>query len=267
MPQRTFFDPALLDFAGSAPLFQGIPDKEKALILREGKFFSYARKDTLFKQDDPITRLYIVCSGAIRIFYQKPGAREIITSVRVAKDSICASGMFDGIGIHRCHGEAIEDSLTLEFSSAWLDKNLSHHPVFLRNVLQELTQRIRLRELEMEQRATLSMEKVLECYLRRTCAFRGYDPRGFELPYSKSLLAGRLGIKQETISRILPRLKNLGITISGKHVAIDDTKNVEPSACEGCSFIKRCPAGQAREKNLSQMDKACSLGAPLAQAS
>jgi len=170
MPQRIMFDPSLLNFAGSAPLFKGMEDNEKGLVLREGRFFSYARKEFLFKEDDPITRLYVVCSGTIRIFHQTPDGREIITSLRTVKDSICASGMFDGVGIHRCHAEAVEDSLVLEFSRAWLDKNLSHHPVFLRNILQELTQRMRLRELETEQKATLSTEKILECYLRRMCA-------------------------------------------------------------------------------------------------
>lgn len=255
MPQRILFDPALGSFVGSAPLFQGMTDNEKGLILREGKFFSYMRKELLFQEDDPITRLYVICSGAIRIFHRTPDGREIITSVRIAKDSICTSGMFDGIGIHRCHAEAMEDTVMLEFSRTWLDKNLSHHPIFLRNILRELTQRMRLRELEIEQKATLGTEKILECYLRRMCNYRGLDPRRFKLPYSKALLASRLGIKQETFSRILPRLKKLGVTILGKYVTIDDSKSAECSACEGCSFMKGCPAGQAWKENVFQVDK------------
>ena len=51
------------------------------------------------------------------------------------------------------------------------------------------------------------------------------DVHGFTLPFKKSLIASRLGMELETLSRALPKLKEHGITVKGSQVVFHDVAN------------------------------------------
>jgi CRP/FNR family transcriptional activator FtrB len=50
-----------------------------------------------------------------------------------------------------------------------------------------------------------------------------------ELPYDKSLLAARLGMSPETLSRDLARLTDLGVTVRGRRLTISDSNTLSLS--------------------------------------
>ena len=47
-------------------------------------------------------------------------------------------------------------------------------------------------------------------------------PCTIELPYDKSLIAGRLGLKPESLSRIFARLRTVGVDVRASDVVVDD---------------------------------------------
>jgi CRP-like cAMP-binding protein len=47
------------------------------------------------------------------------------------------------------------------------------------------------------------------------------------LPYDKVLIAGRLGMKPESLSRAFARLKEKGVRISQNHAAIEDVARLQ----------------------------------------
>lgn len=46
--------------------------------------------------------------------------------------------------------------------------------------------------------------------------------KAFELPFEKVVLAGKLGMKPESLSRAFARLKPFGVNSDKRHVTIDD---------------------------------------------
>ena len=46
------------------------------------------------------------------------------------------------------------------------------------------------------------------------------------LPYDKVLIAGRLGIKPESLSRAFARLRGTGVMVKQNHAAIADVKKL-----------------------------------------
>jgi CRP/FNR family transcriptional activator FtrB len=51
---------------------------------------------------------------------------------------------------------------------------------------------------------------------------RANQPSEIEVPYDKSVLAGRLGMAPETLSRDLARLAALGVAVDGRRLTIKD---------------------------------------------
>ena len=46
------------------------------------------------------------------------------------------------------------------------------------------------------------------------------------LPYEKALIAARLGMKPESFSRAMARLRGLGVYVEGEQVAISDVERL-----------------------------------------
>jgi hypothetical protein len=90
----------------------------------------------------------------------------------------------------------------------------------------------------------MNATQIVACFLQHLCVSHQLDPRGFDLPYSKSLIASRLGMQLESFSRTLPKLRELGIVVSGKHVSFVNVNTAQHYACGACSVAEECPTHQ-----------------------
>ena len=65
------------------------------------------------------------------------------------------------------------------------------------------TDQVHLAELEAEHQANMFAAQLVACFLQRLCVLYDFNPKGFDLPYSKSLIASRLGMNWKcTIGQI-----------------------------------------------------------------
>lgn len=254
MLQRLLFDTTPADFIKNAPLFRGLQDSEKNSLIKMGRPCFCPRKKILFRQGDPVTHFYLINKGTVRLFHETPDGHEITTDIRSAHDTLGITGIYGVTGIHHSHAEAIDDVVALEFPRDWF-QNCAHSAAISQNMLATLTHRITMQKLEAEQRSIMTAAQILACYLQRLCASQKLNPRNFELPYSKSLIATRLGMKLETFSRALAKLREQGIIVKGKNVSIHDLPNVEKNTCAQCSYKESCPAYRSLRETLPALKK------------
>ena len=64
-------------------------------------------------------------------------------------------------------------------------------------------------------------------YLLELWRAQGGPVNHFRLPFQKSLLAGKLGLAPEALSRAFAMLQNTGVSISGRMVQITDAEALE----------------------------------------
>ena len=64
-------------------------------------------------------------------------------------------------------------------------------------------------------------------YLLETWRAQGGPGNPFKLPFQKSLLAGKLGLAPEALSRAFAMLKKTGVSIRGRMVHITDAEALE----------------------------------------
>jgi CRP-like cAMP-binding protein len=52
------------------------------------------------------------------------------------------------------------------------------------------------------------------------------------LPYDKALIAGRLGLKPESLSRAFAKLRPIGVDVRAAHVIVRDPSRLQQLACD-----------------------------------
>jgi CRP-like cAMP-binding protein len=247
------------DYIHNIQLFSGLAETEKEALCKGANVYSYPKKEVLFRQGDPITRFYIICSGAVKLCHATADGHEITNHLRTAGDTMNATAAFTSVGrVHGSNAIMVKDSVILDYSIDWLKQIVEQYPSVAGNLLHALSARAQDLELEVKNQAYMSCQQLLACFLTKTCVSEGLDPRGFRLPYSKSLIASRLRTTQETLSRILPRLKDFGITAESKNVRFDNLQSLETNLCSHCPGAEKCYARKIMQK--------ASLDAPIAAA-
>ena len=222
------------------PLFSGIGETEKSALLKEGKLRHYASKKMLFAQGDRVAHFCIILEGKIQLFRTTRDGQEKTVHLLKSGQTLSESELLSECDTHRTNAVAIENVTLLEFPAAWLKQTARLQEEFALNLLSRVAQQIHLAEVEAEQQATMSAAQLVACFLQRLCVLHDLNPAEFELPYSKTLIASRLGMEPETFSRTLTSLKKNGIQVQGNQVHIDNLAQLNRYACDSCSVSAEC---------------------------
>ena len=59
------------------------------------------------------------------------------------------------------------------------------------------------------------------------------------LPYDKALIAARLGLKPESLSRTFARLRSVGVVVQASHVAVRDAAKLRQIAADERASVCR----------------------------
>lgn len=234
-------------------LFAGLTEQDRDTLIKGGRLRQVPRGHMLFAHGDKVTHFYVIVSGTMQLFRATPEGHEKTIEIAKSGQTMCEDEVMDACHGHRVNGVAVEDSVVLEFPVAWLKETAKKHSVFALNLLSLISSRAHLAEVEAEHQATMSAAQLVACFMQRLCVLYDFNPKGFDLPYSKTLIASRLGMELETFSRTLAKLKEHGITVEGNRVIITDLARVGEYVCGMCSISGECTTHQAMEKKVSNM--------------
>lgn len=110
---------------------------------------------------------------------------------------------------------ALEDSTFCTLSKDHLQQILAEHPEISVRLLADMSQRLQVAEAQLESLGQKSAEQRLIEALR---VYADGRPT-FRLPISKQDLAGQIGLRPETLSRLLRRLQDQGaIEVTGRSI-------------------------------------------------
>ena len=259
MSQKSLLEPDIYnpDFIKGISLFSGLAEEQKADLLKGGQVYFFQRRRILFRQGDAIGNIYIVCSGIVQLHRTTPDGREITLDLLIAGDMTCAKEIFELSDMHTVDATAVSHTIVTGFPRTWLLESAQKNSVFALNLLSAISRRARMIEIEAEHQATMSAAQLAACFLMHLCAHHGFNPRGFDLPISKSLIASRLGMELETLSRTLPLLRKYGITVKGKHVTLHDFPGIDEHVCGHCSVREVCHARRSlwQERETARSSK------------
>ncbi|MCP5088785.1 MAG: Crp/Fnr family transcriptional regulator [Rhodobacteraceae bacterium] len=201
-------------------LFQDVPLVLLDDLLVNGSKRKLARGETLFVQGDPATCLYVVLSGWIKLGRLTPAGEDIVVAVYTKGESFGEAAALMG-GTYPVTVEAAEDSVVYQITARTVADAIRTNPELAMAMLAATFRHNHELVLEIEDMKGHTAAQRLATFLvalapvaRGSCTFT--------LPYDKGLIAARLGMKPESLSRSFANLRSDGVTVQRGNVSVDD---------------------------------------------
>ncbi len=204
----------------STPLFGNLPDEAVRDIIGNRGPKSYDKGAMLFQQGDEAVAFYLVLDGWAKIFRINPEGLEAVIGVFSRGECFAEAAMFLG-GRYPVSAEIVAPSRLLRFEGSALRRVIFSEPELAFSMLASSSHHLKQLVEQIEEIKVLSAPRRVAEFLMRLCP-RKECSCVVGLPYEKALIANRLGMKPESFSRALARLRPLGVVVSREHVAISD---------------------------------------------
>lgn len=177
-------------------------------------------RQIVFREGEPADMLHCVLSGYVRAYKLDPDGREADVELYGPGDVIGASVVLDG-GRYAATAQVAEPSLIARFDLRRVRDIASRQPDLSAALVNALsTQLTKAFASLADDRLRTAPQRVAR-HLLAHCPMHG-TATSFRLPYQKSLLAGKLGLAPEALSRAFSLLRNHGVSVRGRLVHIDD---------------------------------------------
>jgi CRP/FNR family transcriptional regulator len=237
MPNMPGAKPDRTQSLARTAIFADLDPHELEQLARRAVAKKYSPGEVVFNTGDPCPGLYVVESGAIRIFKTSFSGREQVLGIDGPGSSVAELPVFDG-GPYPASASAIQETTLLFISKQDFQAVCLEHPKVALKVLRVIGRRLRgLVSIIEELSFTTVRHRLIAMLLR--LAKDGQQATGLQqigkqqgatitLPASNQELASQIGTVRELVSRNMSRLQAEGlIHIEGRSVTIPDLKALE----------------------------------------
>lgn len=180
------------------------------------------RGDVLYRCDDPFRNIFAIKTGSFKTVMVLRDGREQVTGFYLPGDALGLDGVCSDR--HRWDAVALEDSLVCTVSFVRLEAFCHRQPAMQRHLHRMLSGEI-VREsgLNVWLGTMNAAERVAAFLLNlsKRFAVRGYSPNEFQLRMTRAEMGSYLGLKLETVSRILSGFSRAGLVdTQGRNIRI-----------------------------------------------
>ena len=202
------------------PLFGVLPRDVADRMVEGPGARAYEKGTMLFQQGTPAEHCYFVLDGWVKVFRSAADGNETVVHVFRAGEMFGEAVIFMG-GRYPVSAETATTCRLLKLNGARLRDYIEQNPKLALSMLASASQHLKVLVAQLEQMKRLTAQQRLADFLLSLCP-GDQDPCSIKLPYEKTLIASRLGMKPESLSRALAKLKPLGVTTVRDDVVVSD---------------------------------------------
>ena len=207
-----------------APLLSDLPQAELQKLIKVSHVHDYPRGKLLFLRGEPATKIYLLLDGWVKIYRDTQDGEQTVIGILKTGETVAEAAIFLGQD-YPASAEVVSTSRLLEIPADFLLNLLRKDSDVAIKMLGTLSQRMRGLVLHIEQIQARSTPQRLGDFLLGLCSEKK-GPAVIDLPYDKSLVAARLGMKPESLSRALAKLRDHGVTSNGHQIELADVSNL-----------------------------------------
>lgn len=202
------------------PLFSALDAAELQHLMAGAVPRRMDRGAFLFSEDTAADRFYILLDGRVKLFALLPDGRESVVEVVHPVSSFGEAAMMLDIPFP-LNAEVIRDALLLcVHKEPFLAALAANHDLAFRMLMNLFNWRVRLLGEVRCLKDQPAWQRVIVMLLGLTQCPDG--PATIELPFSKEVFASRIGIRRESLSRVLSTLRPHGVHSHGATFVVED---------------------------------------------
>jgi CRP-like cAMP-binding protein len=209
-----------------APLFAEMDERHLRELAAGAQALRLEAGETLFRHGDPAERFFYLREGLIKLFRLSPDGDEKIIELIKPGETFAEAVMFMGTrGRYPVNAEAVNESRLLAFDQKMFLGLLRGSPEACFGLLASMSRRLHMLVNQIESLTLQNATYRLVAYLLEQIPRDVTASPEVVLTTPKGVIASRLAIQPETLSRILARLRQGGlIEVHGNHITV---RNVE----------------------------------------
>src|SRR5690606_1429927 len=219
--------------------FSTLPPEVIDSLLAQSELQLHPRRSLLFEQDQQASAFYLVLDGWVKLFRMTVSGDEAVVGVFARGDCIAEVPCLTG-GNYPVSAEVVADARLIAVPSRGIVELTRASPEIGLAMLASTSQHLRQLVDQIEElKARTGPQRLANFLVELAPVSQG--PCTIALPYEKLLIAGRLGMKPESLSRALQRLQSVGVRINHSTVAVSDIARLAEFAGRERLMAFRCP--------------------------
>ena len=193
---------------GNLPMFRHTPVAKLEALARQSRALHVQRGTAVARRSEPAPGLMVVVYGLVSLSL-KGGEHEKVLRLVGAGDTFGEAVLFLDKPMP-LDATALADTLVVIVPAAPLLALIQSDSSFALGMLASLSQRLHELVTDFEATTQHGALERLAAYLE-SLAVPGIEPATASLPATKTIIAARLGITKETLSRLLRQLAEQGV--------------------------------------------------------
>ena len=209
-----------LTLASRIPVFAGLPLEILNVLLAQARVVTLRPGSVLFHQGEPAVAFFIVVEGWIKLYRITPAGDEAVLNVFGKGQSFAEAVTFTA-GCYPAMASAVSRARVMMIPAEHVLDCIRKTPELAIAMIASTSQHLQALVTRIEQfTAQSGTQRVADFLASLTSCKKGRCT--IDLPYDKSLIAGRLGLKPESLSRVFAKLRTIGVDVRSSEVVVDD---------------------------------------------
>ena len=217
-------------------VFRGLKAETVEHIIAPATAVMLRPHEWIIRQDDPATAFFIVIDGWVKLYRSTPSGDETVIDIMTKGQSFAESVAFTG-NRYMATAEAVSEARVARIPADHIVRCIRQSPDIALAMVASVSQHMHHLVQQVEQlKAQSGVQRVAEFLASLSLAEQGHC--ALALPYDKVLIAGRLGLTPESLSRAFARLRSIGVVVDASHVVVKDVAKLRQLAADDRSAVR-----------------------------
>jgi CRP-like cAMP-binding protein len=218
------------------PVFRGLRSETVEHIIAPATASMLRPREWVVRQEAPATAFFIVIDGWVKLYRSTPSGEEAVINIIKKGDSFGEAAALTG-NRYIASAEAVSDARVARIPADHIVRCIRENPDLALAMIASTSQRLETMIQQIEQlKAQSGVQRVAEFLASLSAVERGAC--AIRLPYDKVLIASRLGLTPEYLSRAFARLRNLGVSVNASRVVVQDVAKLRQLADEDRCVVR-----------------------------
>lgn len=202
-------------------LFHGLSEESLQNLLSNSTVRSVEQGREIIQQGDEVKFLYFIIDGSVKTLRSSIEGDEATIRMLKAGDTFMDAVIFMG-GTSPIRATALKPCKLLMIPAPVIRQQVLRDGQLGENLLHIVTWHYKNAMQQIDSIVTKTPVERLGYYFLKLHMDQNPESLDIELPFQKSMIANHLGMKPETFSRALKKLRDMGIEVDHERISLRD---------------------------------------------